>query len=382
MIERKKQRSLSTQRRVASTPCPETQFLPYLAQIDLFSEERTETLLSLAKTLEQVEFPAHAVIYAEGDAGEDMFILLKGELNITKHNRFITVLNPIDYIGEMALIENLPRSATVVSATPVRLLRLSGTSFHDYLLSNPHALVKMLQTLSRRIRRDTEQLAREYEKANILIHDMRDRMSAFVLLDFLDDAALPAEARRTLTLLQQVRSDLASMSEEALANAKGLRYCKECGINSLHALVEDVRDTLSHHPDVKGKPIVVESVGAIPDIPFDRVGISRVMTNLVINAGQASQTGSPIVIRLSADRERASIAVTDQGCGIPETIKDKVFLPQFTTKPHGHGLGLASCKEIVEGRHGGALHLVSQEGQGTTFRVALPISRPSNELRG
>jgi signal transduction histidine kinase len=71
-----------------------------------------------------------------------------------------------------------------------------------------------------------------------------------------------------------------------------------------------------------------------------------------------------------------AIDVSDTGSGIPDAVKHQVMTPFFTTKPRGTGLGLALSRHFVA-LHGGALHVESAEGQGTTVRVSLPLRRAS-----
>jgi signal transduction histidine kinase len=78
--------------------------------------------------------------------------------------------------------------------------------------------------------------------------------------------------------------------------------------------------------------------------------------------------------QLPTAKDQLLITVKDNGSGIPETIKDKIFQPFFTTKPTGQGtgLGLSLSYDIVKA-HGGELKLESQEGEGTKFIIVLPI---------
>jgi signal transduction histidine kinase len=73
--------------------------------------------------------------------------------------------------------------------------------------------------------------------------------------------------------------------------------------------------------------------------------------------------------------DKIEISVKDNGTGITQDIKDKIFQPFFTTKPTGHGtgLGLSLCYDIV-GAHGGHVHFETKEGEGSTFTIRLPAS--------
>jgi two-component system NtrC family sensor kinase len=114
-----------------------------------------------------------------------------------------------------------------------------------------------------------------------------------------------------------------------------------------------------------------------PLVEADPVQIQQVLINLIVNAQQAMVDGGTIVVgaRASAGGERVEFWVQDQGCGIPEEIRARIFEPFFSTKGgKTDGLGLAVCLGIVQ-QHGGSIDLESAVGRGTTFRVALPVSR-------
>lgn len=345
-----------------------------LREIDLFRGFELTELAGFAERLEELDCPAATILFTEGAPGQDMFILLAGALQIFKDKRLITTIHPVDYVGEMAIIEEKTRSATVICSTPVRLLRITSGQFNTYLASQPKSLVSLMKTLSQRIRKDTQQLAEEYEKANILIHDMRNAMSAFLLLDLMAADPLSDEHKLYLSLLQKGRRDVTAMMEEALANAKRLQFAKRLESNSLPTLLNDLAVTLPCHPDLHDKVIVMQSSGTLPDFAFNRQDIGRVISNLAINAGQASPANSTIAISLSMDQGQAVVEIADQGVGIAPAIQDKIFLAHFTTKEDGNGLGLASCKEIIEGGHGGKITLQSHEGPGATFRFTLPMT--------
>jgi two-component system nitrogen regulation sensor histidine kinase NtrY len=106
---------------------------------------------------------------------------------------------------------------------------------------------------------------------------------------------------------------------------------------------------------------------------LDRTQLIRVITNLVKNAIQAiSQIDNPKVdIELTDDSKNVIIIVSDNGHGITDENKPKVFEPKFTTKTSGMGLGLAMIKNIIE-TYNGNITFTSNEGEGSTFKVTLP----------
>ena len=106
----------------------------------------------------------------------------------------------------------------------------------------------------------------------------------------------------------------------------------------------------------------------------DRSHLIRLMNNLIKNAIQSIPHGRKGKISISLEQidRMAYIRVKDNGIGITEEMRDRVFSPNFTTKSKGMGLGLALSKSIVE-TFGGQINFESVEGQGTEFMVAIPV---------
>ncbi len=104
--------------------------------------------------------------------------------------------------------------------------------------------------------------------------------------------------------------------------------------------------------------------------------LGRVFNNLLLNGIQSVLSGQPhLEIRLTEKKEKLVIEVEDNGRGIPEDQRKKIFTPYFSTKEKGTGIGLAIAKKGIE-QAGGSIWFESEEGQGTTFTVNLPVLRP------
>lgn len=109
-------------------------------------------------------------------------------------------------------------------------------------------------------------------------------------------------------------------------------------------------------------------------IKADKIQINRLFTNLIKNAIEASGNSTEIHITISQSIQAGNviIAITDNGTGIPEEMRQKIFTPNFTTKTSGTGLGLAICHGIAE-KANGHIWFETEVNKGTTFYVSLPL---------
>jgi signal transduction histidine kinase len=115
----------------------------------------------------------------------------------------------------------------------------------------------------------------------------------------------------------------------------------------------------------------------IAKVTLDEVLMRQALSNLVQNAVEAMPKGGQLqiittVVQSRGGRRELELQVSDTGVGIPSDRLDKIFLPFYTTKTKGTGLGLALVHKIVL-LHNGRIQVESHEGKGTTFRVHLPM---------
>lgn len=125
-----------------------------------------------------------------------------------------------------------------------------------------------------------------------------------------------------------------------------------------------------------GRPVSVEMENPDRVVWVDRALMEQVLLNLMKNAAEACAEQSEPRIRVSTgydDEQRLfSISVADNGPGILPEVLDKIFVPFFTTKPDGSGIGLSLCKQIVN-LHGGSIAVRSRVGEGSCFTLKLVV---------
>ena len=111
---------------------------------------------------------------------------------------------------------------------------------------------------------------------------------------------------------------------------------------------------------------------AVRPLALDAEWMERVVLNLLVNAAQASSSGSVVTLRTrQVSGAETEIAVIDRGSGVAPEHRGSIFNPFFTTKKEGVGLGLAIVAKIVD-EHGGRLEFDSEPGRGSVFRLLLP----------
>jgi signal transduction histidine kinase len=128
---------------------------------------------------------------------------------------------------------------------------------------------------------------------------------------------------------------------------------------------------------LKYKVQLDRAFGTLPQVRCVASQISQVVMNLLVNAGQAIDAKGHITVRTGTEGDEVWFEVQDDGCGISTENQAKIFEPFYTSKPvgQGTGLGLSISFGIVQ-RHGGRITVQSAPGQGSTFRVTLPINGP------
>ncbi|MBO6881579.1 ATP-binding protein [Winogradskyella sp.] len=167
------------------------------------------------------------------------------------------------------------------------------------------------------------------------------------------------------TLIQQI--DTMSSIASAFSNFAKMPAQKSEVLNVVH-IVKLALDIFNEHY-ITFKAEEEEIIAK-----FDRTQLIRVVTNLVKNGIQAipeDAENPKIEVKVFSEENSVKITVEDNGLGISEENKTKVFEPKFTTKSSGMGLGLAMVKNIVE-TYNGSITFVSQQGEGTIFTVSFP----------
>jgi CRP/FNR family transcriptional regulator, cyclic AMP receptor protein len=122
-----------------------------LKRAPLFDGLSRKELTQLARVSEDLEVEPGTMLCKEGETGHEFFVIVDGKVKITRKGRTIATRGGGDFVGEIALLEEIPRTATVRAETPVRLFVLTRRDFRHLLDENPKVERKVLRTLARRL---------------------------------------------------------------------------------------------------------------------------------------------------------------------------------------------------------------------------------------
>lgn len=122
-----------------------------LKKASLFDGLSRKQLVELARVAEDVDFGAGKVLCRQGDRGQEFFVIMEGEAEITQNGKRIATCKAGDFFGEIALIEQVPRTATVTSTSPIRFFVITSQAFFRLLDEQPGIERKVLRSLARRL---------------------------------------------------------------------------------------------------------------------------------------------------------------------------------------------------------------------------------------
>jgi two-component system NtrC family sensor kinase len=150
---------------------------------------------------------------------------------------------------------------------------------------------------------------------------------------------------------------------------------EDCDLNSI---IDRVLPVLATEL-LKRQIEILTDLKPLPAVVADHRGLEQVVLNLLMNGLQAIECQGRIRIRTRRKGDQVVLEVEDNGPGIAEDIRSRIFDPFYTTKPlgEGTGLGLSICAGIISDC-GGSIDVTSTVGQGTTFTVTLPVKPETN----
>jgi signal transduction histidine kinase len=337
-------------------------------------------------------FPAGSVIFAAGDPGDGLYVIETGRVQISAvvgkgDPRPLASIGPGEFFGEMAVVDDEPRSATAVAETDVTTFFVNRAEMMVMLDRHPGLTLTLIREFSARMRATNiryldeiiqgERLALVGRSARTIVHDFKNplvviRLAAEVTGAGTTTPVMRQKARQSI--LRQV-DRMTYMLNELIEYARPTGRQPELSTVSfapyLNGLVDDIREELA-----EGKvSLELENPPPEIDVNIEAPRLSRVFYNFVHNAVDEMPEGGKITLRFLVDANELRVELSDTGKGIAPEILPQLFQPFATHgKAQGTGLGLSISKRIIED-HGGRIWARNNPGPGATFAFALPLPK-------
>ena len=354
----------------------------------------------------QVHSYAPGSILCQENAVEDRFyMILEGEAEVTKiinnvETRTLNSLGLGDFFGEMALIHNAPRAATVTAKTPLTTLELDKAGFDRVLRNSSSIAMAMVSEISDRLRENDQmavddlrmrasELAQAYQKLaeqefarreflTNIAHELRTPLmvaSGYLQMmqkDTMDSDQVSTGIDAISRNVQQIVSlvnDILFLQEMELV----LPEFQSVDMNQVAQTVADKYTAKASQRNVTLR--FAPSPGLFP-VSGDGKSLERALMSLVDNAIKFSPKGGDVAIKFDQKDEDVFVSVVDNGIGIEEENMPRIFDRFYHLEKSGDnlfggiGLGLAITRQVIE-QHQGKLDVESTPGKGSTFTLTL-----------
>ncbi|MCZ6688930.1 MAG: ATP-binding protein [Planctomycetota bacterium] len=215
-------------------------------------------------------------------------------------------------------------------------------------------------------------------------HDVRNPLNAIGLtIDYMQDEFCPEDPEKMASFLRftaAIRGEIARLNS-LVNNFLSLARPASLDVkpNDLNGIVRDLLELVQTEAESRGIAISVDLQSDLPAVTLDAERIRAALMNLILNAIQATDRKGEIHVGTRAVGRDAQIIIRDTGRGIDPKDVERVFMPYYTTREEGTGLGLTVSRVTMEG-HGGRIDMISQLGKGTTVTAVLPLLGPESDL--
>jgi signal transduction histidine kinase len=364
----------------------------------LFRELDPKELQALRDIAEERIFPAGARIFSENDPGDGVYVIRDGSVEIAHlvGDRALCVFSkfgPGDVFGEMAVIEDMPRSATTTAVKKTSVYFIPRAQMIELLQRSPALSLRLMQEVSRRLRDFNQQHLREIVEAERLsalgsfarsiVHDLKNPLTVICMATEIMAAPKTGPELR-MESYDRVKRQIAGITElvgDILDFTQSAAGEREFSAVSYREFIQELAMELRMEVELKGAVLNVENKPPAGILRFDPRRIRRVILNLTGNAVDMMPDGGRVTIRFQHGGNEVVTEIQDDGPGIAPEVAGNLFRPFVTFgKEHGTGLGLSICKKIIED-HGGRISARNAPAlaRGAIFSFTLPV-RESDEL--
>ena len=335
-------------------------------------------------------FAAGQEIFRKGDAGDGVYVVKSGLVEISgqlgnDQRRVFSQVAAGGVFGEMAVIEQLPRSAFAIVVQPAVVYFLPRERMIELIERTPALALALMKLASHRLRdfnqhhlrevMQAERLAVVGQFARSIIHDLKNPLNIISLTADMygkPEATPQAHAAAQARIQKQVER-INDLVADLLQFTQAGNRCVRLPTNYaafIEQLVAELR------PELEFKSLRLELLNPPPAmmLDLDTKRLRRLFINLANNAAEAMRGEGLLALRFRVDEHEVVTEMADNGPGIAPEVAEKLFQPFATYgKAHGTGLGLSICKKIMED-HGGRIWAANGSQGGAVFSFSLPVT--------
>lgn len=361
----------------------------------------------MASTAHWCAYPAGAVICREGDYGDTFFIIESGTVEISKRldgdsSRILGREGAGEFFGELALVQGVPRVATVTAIEDTELLEISKEDFNQYIDRNPAMAAAIMRAVAARLRDADQRAIAELRRKNAELREAYDDLRREIERrgEFL--TTVSHELRTPLTsvkgymhllkagLLQGTDFEraveaLTRNSDQIVQLLNNILFLEEIELVvpqmeliNLESIARGIVEQQASRAKESGLRILTEIEAGLPRLRGDESTLSQAINALLDNAIKFSPGGGDVVVKVRRDGSHAVISVADPGVGMEPHVIDHIFDRSHLLDRQGDhlfggmGIGLPLVRAVVQ-HHDGTIDVESQPGTGSTFTVRLPF---------
>ncbi|MDB6108802.1 MAG: Cyclic nucleotide-binding protein [Pedosphaera sp.] len=361
-----------------------------LASCPLFRPLSPGELHVLQKAAQERSFAAGEEIFKEGDTGDGVYVVKDGLVQISgligeNVRHVFSQVNPGEIFGEMAVLENKPRSASAMAQKATIVYFIPRDAMLRLVESCPLLSLGLLREISNRLREfnrqyiqevlQTERLALVGRFARSIVHDLKNPLNIISITAEMAgrEKSTPEQRQLTRSRISKQVDRISELVNEILEFTQGSAPAFVLAPTDYETFVNLLVAEIRPEIELKSATIELESAPPAVNLLLNPKRLRRVFYNLIHNATDAMPTGGKILLRFRLEQNEVVTEIEDSGLGIAPEIAGHLF-DAFATfgKAHGTGLGLSICKKIVEDHHG-RISARNEPGRGAVFSFVLPV---------
>jgi len=356
----------------------------------LFSRLSAEKVAALKEAARELTFASGQEIFKEGDSGDGVHIVKHGLVEISVRveqgaRHVFSQIEPGDIFGEMAVLDDQPRSASAVAREDTTVYFIPRGALLDLVGQSPPLALALLRQISNRLREFDRQYLREVLQverlsvvgrfARSIIHDLKNPLNIIGLTAEIAGMkqSTPEVRQRAVETIREQVDRISDLISEILDFTQGVSSDLVLPPMDYAAFVHEVLKDLRSEAALKSVTVELENEPPGQALIINPKRLSRVFRNITHNATEAMPGGGRILLRFDSRPHEVMTEIEDTGPGIAAEMEGKLFEPFATHgKVHGTGLGLSICKRIVEDHHGW-IAARNEPGRGAVFSFGLPV---------